>query len=266
MKNILIVRKKNIDSSKDKYIEEMLLKANFNIVDSLSETTDLILSLGGDGTILKSIQIAKDWAIPILGLNFGRLGFLASELSSEIETVINNLRENNFLIENRAMVDVSFKIDSKKLVTYTALNEVAVRSSIISRLTKLEVYIDDEFVSKYSADGIMISTPTGSTAYSLSAGGPLVEPNLNINILTPICPHSLNQRPLVFDNTKRTMIKPLDENKVLISLDGQSNYILEQGTIITINKSKNSANLVRFPGETFFHLLREKLAWGTKKG
>jgi len=260
MKHLTIIKKQGLKETDQ--IEEALLNRNFTISDVVSDKTDILLSLGGDGTILSSIQLIHDKDIPILGLNFGHLGFLTSELSSELDQLIDLISQEEYYLEKRNMLSVSWINNNNETQNKIALNEVVVRSLNVARITELEVLINNEFVSKYNADGVMISTPTGSTAYSLSAGGPLVEPELPVHILTPICPHSLSQRPLIFDNKKTTTINILKDDHALISLDGQSNDSISKHKSITITKSKKPIKIIRFQDETFYRLIRKKLYWG----
>jgi NAD+ kinase len=262
MKNITIIKRDDlIDINK---VENKLKEKGINIYKNLSKKTDLLLALGGDGTMLKGIQSIFDKNIPILGLNFGRLGFLTTEISNNIDEIIENIINNNYKIEERNILEITGKKDKKIIFHNIALNEVVVRSEYVYRLTELELYLDECFISKYLADGIIISTTTGSTAYSMSAGGPIVEPDIPVHLITPICPHSLRQRPLIFKNNKKAIIKALSKDNLIVSIDGQINLNIESTTNIEIKKGKDTIKIIRFPNEKFYEVLRTKLFWGNK--
>jgi len=262
MKRITVVKKNNIDIPSE--VEETFKKNGFLLNYKINKSTELILSLGGDGTILKSVQLIKDFNIPILGLNFGRLGFLTSDFKHDLEIVILQLKNDNYRLENRCLLNISAYNKKQLLFEEIALNEVVIRSEHIYKLTELEVSLDNILVSKYIADGVIIATPTGSTAYSLSSGGPILEPDMKAFILTPICPHSLNQRPLIFNNNKKATVKTLRKDNLFVSIDGHLNHNITHTAYINIKKAKYSIKIVRFPNENFYEILREKLSWGNK--
>jgi len=262
MKNISIIKKEGIKDVSS--VESVFIKHGFNISYDITDNTDLLLSLGGDGTLLRAVHMVAGKKIPILGFNFGRLGFLTSEAHKEIDKVITYLKNKKFYIEERTMLYTVGYSENKEIFSEIAMNEIVIRSSQIGRLANFEIRLDDNFVSECGADGIMVATPTGSTAYSLSAGGPIVEPEMDLHILTPICPHSLTQRPLIYNSGKVATIKLSHPDSILVSIDGQIEYKMPEHSEIKIFKSKEKAKLIRFHEEGFYNVIREKLYWGKK--
>ena len=217
---------------------------------------DLAIVIGGDGSFLKVARHYSTSDTPILGFNVGRLGYLAQAKPENINSVIEKLKTGNFSFEERLML----KSDG-----YTALNDIVVKGKNCARTATLDLYINDNLLCSYVADGLIISTPTGSTAYSLSAGGPIVAPSLNCFLIIPICPHTLNTRPLVVLSTDKITIKSHEKEKLNVSFDGQVD--IELNDSIKIEKNEKSAKLLVFDNETnsqkdkFYDILKEKLHW-----
>lgn len=221
-------------------------------IDNFESDIDLALVVGGDGTFLRAARFYSKLQIPILGFNVGRLGYLAQAGKKEVEEVIEKLALNDYEIENRLMLKSAQNI---------ALNDIVVKGENISRTSTLDLYINDKLLCSYVADGLIISTPTGSTAYSLSAGGPIVAPNLECFLIIPICPHTLNTRPIVIPSSEKILIRH-NENKTLnVSFDGQVS-ITKKGEIL-IEKSENYAKLLILnkQKDKFYDILKEKLHW-----
>ena len=234
----------------------------FKNADDLQKiNADLILSVGGDGTILDCITLVKQSGIPILGINTGRLGFLSSISREEIGHAITHILEQNYSLEERSLLQLHSENKLFNGFPY-ALNEITLNKKDSSSMITVHTYIDDEYLNSYWADGIIVATPTGSTAYSLSCGGPIIVPAAENFIITPISPHNLNVRPIVVcDKSKITLrIEGRDEN-FLVALDSRSENI---GTKETINISKANFNvkLIKLPNENFNQTLRNKLMWG----
>lgn len=225
------------------------------------ETIDFALSVGGDGTFLTTASLVGHLDIPILGINCGHLGYLAEVQTDNIDAVLDQLISNNYTIEQRRMLEVSCQYDGK-IVSPLALNEVAVLKSGLSSMITIDVTLNGEFLHNYKADGLLIATPTGSTAYNLSVGGPLLEPHVNAIILTPVATHSLNIRPLVVLDDSLIDIKISSRNgSYLLSVDGRS-QVLSQDVQLHIERSQRTIKLVRINGQTFMQSLKEKLNWG----
>lgn len=225
------------------------------------ETIDFALSVGGDGTFLTTASLIGHLDIPILGINCGHLGYLAEVQTDSIDVVLDQLINNNYTIEKRHMLEVTCQQDGKIAAPY-ALNEVAVLKSGLSSMITVDVTLNGEFLHNYKADGLLIATPTGSTAYNLSAGGPLLEPHVNAIILTPVATHSLNIRPLVVLDDSQIDIKISSRNgNYMLSVDGRS-QVLSQELELHIERSQRTIKLVRTNGLTFMQSLKEKLNWG----
>ncbi|MBR6550535.1 MAG: NAD kinase [Paludibacteraceae bacterium] len=225
------------------------------------ETIDFALSVGGDGTFLTTASLVGHLDIPILGINCGHLGYLAEVQTDDIDAVLDQLITNNYTIEKRRMLEVSCQYDNKIVSPY-ALNEVAVLKSGLSSMITVDVTLNGEFLHNYKADGLLIATPTGSTAYNLSVGGPLLDPHVHAIILTPVATHSLNIRPLVVLDDSKIDVKISSRNgNFLLSVDGRS-QVLSQEIQLHVERSQRTIKLVRINGQTFMQSLKDKLNWG----
>jgi len=242
------------------------LKSHFNIFSSYKEIEgcNFLLSIGGDGTLLDTIQFVRDSGIPVLGLNTGRLGFLASTNIQDFEFAINEVLRNNYVIDKRTLI----KVDTQKPlfgdINY-ALNEISVVKSDASSMIKLDVYVNDLYLNTYWADGIIAATPTGSTAYSLSCGGPIIAPESNNFIITPIASHNLTVRPVVITDTSIIKIC-IDADNTPFHINLDSRKIKTSKKIeIFISKEEFTFNLIKLRGDNFFNTIRNKLMWGIDK-
>jgi NAD+ kinase len=225
------------------------------------ESIDFALSVGGDGTFLTTASLVGHLDIPILGINCGHLGYLAEVQTDNIDAVLDQLITNNYTIEQRRMLEVTCQ-QGGKIVSPYALNEVAILKSGLSSMITIDVSLNGEFLHKYKADGLLVATPTGSTAYNLSVGGPLLEPHVNAIILTPVATHSLNIRPLVVLDDSKIDVKISSRNgNYLLSVDGRS-QVLNQDIQLHIERSQRTIKLVRINGQNFMQSLKEKLHWG----
>ncbi len=224
---------------------------------------DMLLALGGDGTMLTAVRTVAGLGIPVLGVNLGSLGFLTVVPPYECLEALDEIRAGKYSIEERLMLEVSEPHGETMGESWTALNDVVIIKGGMSRLVKLTVTHNGEYVSSFAGDGLIVATPTGSTAYSLSVGGPILMPSMQGFILTPISPHTLAQRPMVFDASARLEISvdAVAENAVL-TVDGQLARHLHEKTMLVVRRSEHPARLVSFPDHPFFRLLREKLRWG----
>jgi NAD+ kinase len=218
------------------------------------------LTLGGDGTILRAVQAITDKQIPILGVNLGGLGFLAD---TSPEKMINNLEaylSENYFIENRIVLKCKIENDDQ---TYYALNDFVIDKSGFSRVIEIITHVDENLLNSYVADGLIISTPTGSTGYSLSAGGPILVPKTNVFIINPICPHSLTNRPVVINDNSQITLQVYTEYKEMnIYRDGQFVNNYPSGILINISKASFAIKLIKMKEMSFFETLRNKLHWG----
>lgn len=236
---------------------------SFKTFDTLDKSFDLLVSVGGDGTILRSIIYVKDIGIPIIGINTGRLGFLATIQVDDIEKAIQNIIDGKYKISERSLLAVETSPENSNIKSLNfALNEVAVNRKNTTSMITVETHLNDEYLTSYWSDGLIISTPTGSTGYSLSCGGPVITPDTNSFVLTPIAPHNLSVRPLIIPDSTEIQIKVEGrEESHLISLDSRI-ATLENGTIIKIRKADFKIKMIDFTDESFLGTLRKKLLWG----
>jgi NAD+ kinase len=229
----------------------------------LPEVSDVVLVFGGDGTFLDVARLVCRRNIPILGVNLGGLGFLTEITIDELYPVVESIIKGEFVTEKREMLSAVIRRRSKSIGDYFVLNDVVICKGAMARVIDLEIYINGSRVTSYRADGLILSTPTGSTAYSLSAGGPIVYPTLPLTIITPISPHMLTNRPLVVSNESTIKVKVLTETSdIYLTLDGQLGVNLEKGDEIEVRKSDNSVRLIRSPFRDYFTILKTKLMWG----
>jgi NAD+ kinase len=245
------------------YLQEKLdipLKCeHFTSVKDLGSDIACLLSAGGDGTFLEASQFSVEHGIPILGINFGRLGFLAQVPANEIQPALENLFEHNYTIEKRSLISV-YAGENGEFIS-NALNEVTIQRNNPTMI-KNTVRVNDELLSSYWSDGILISTPTGSTAYSLSAGGPLMLPDTHNFIITPVAPHNLNIRPTVISDTSKIDIEVATrKGNAVLSIDNRM-FEIPSGTKITVKKSQSVLNFIKLKNYSFFKTLHTKLNWG----
>lgn len=243
----------------------LLNDLNYNLIEDGNFNADVALSVGGDGTFLNTAQHVGDKNIPILGINTGKLGFLADVAINEIETVLTDILKRNFTIEERSVLEVSASNNAFKGSPF-ALNEVAVLKQDLSSMISIEAFVGGEYFHTYRADGLIVSTPTGSTAYSLSVGGPILVPQARNLIVAPVASHSLNVRPLIIPDSWDVHLKMFSRShSYLISLDGRSQIMSEQ-TELFIKRANHTIKIIKPSGKhTFFNTLKNKLMWGIDK-
>ena len=250
-----------------KLLKKKLIKNNNNEVKTISflnkvrQKIDYLVCFGGDGTILNAATIVKQTNIPIVGINTGRLGFLATISKYELSSLIKKLKKKEYSVSTRALLEIKAKNNEIKFPF--ALNEISVSSKETTSMIKIKVLLNNEYLNTYWADGLIISTPTGSTGYSLSCGGPIVMPKSKNFIITPIAPHNLNVRPLIVSDEHVIKIKIIDNNqkKFLLSMDSRNQYV-NNNQSITIKKAKFGINLLELKSTSYSKTLREKLLWG----
>ncbi|WP_299226792.1 NAD kinase [uncultured Psychroserpens sp.] len=235
----------------------------FNTFETLDNSYSLLISIGGDGTILRAITYVRDLLIPIVGINTGRLGFLATIQTNQIKAAIEDILNGNYKTSERTLLSVTTNpINTDLEETNFALNEIAVSRKNTTSMITVETNLNSEYLTSYWADGLILSTPTGSTGYSLSCGGPVITPDTNSLVLTPIAPHNLNARPLVIPDDTEIQLK-IDgrEEHYLISLDSRI-ATLHNSTVVTIKKAKFKIKMVELLKESFIDTLRKKMLWG----
>jgi NAD+ kinase len=230
--------------------------------EQLAAGVDIVAVFGGDGTFLYAARLVASSGVPILGVNLGALGFLTEVKLEEVKPSLESLIRGNYEIEERMPLRVEVRRGGDALAEYRALNDAVINKGAISRIIELEVRVNDQLVTVTRADGLIVSTPTGSTAYSLSAGGPILYPTLGAFIITPICPHTLTNRPVVVPDGALVDICLHRGGDVMLTVDGQVGITLEPLDRLAIAKGAPNVRVVQPAGSTFFALLREKLKWG----
>ena len=224
---------------------------------------DLVVVLGGDGTLLNAAKAVALSGTPVLGVNLGHLGFLTEVETGDLFSSLPRVIQGDYKVEERMMLDAEVIRAGRPVAKFLALNEVVLTKGSFARLVRFEVEIDGGSVDTYSADGVIVSTPTGSTAYSLSAGGPIVTPDLGVMIITPICPHTLYWRSLVISSDREVKIRvDMAHPETMLTVDGQVGYGLERGDEVNVTRTAVTARLVRTSNRSFFSLLRSKLKEG----
>ena len=232
-------------------------------VANLASEADLMLVLGGDGTMIATARMIGDQEVPVLGVNYGGLGYLAEFRIEELYTALESILAANYRLDKRVMLSVELIRAGNVLTTNRVLNDVVINKSALARIIEIEASFNSQFVNSFRADGLIVSTPTGSTAYNLSAGGPVIFPSMNAVVITPICPFTLSNRPIVVpDNAEIELILKTDQEEVALTLDGQVGCPLEVNDRVVIRKSRTTFNLIQPSNRNYFDVLRDKLRWG----
>lgn len=230
--------------------------------EEFGKKAELIISLGGDGTLCRAARNFAPYRTPLLGINLGGLGFLTEIPISRYKEGLRKVLQGEYKIEKRLMLEATILRGKERIETSLALNDVVIGKGNSPRIINLKTFVSGEFITTYSADGLVISTPTGSTAYSLSAGGPVIHPNLGVIVLSPICAHTLAVRPLVVSQTDEievTLEPP--SNEALLTIDGQVGFPLKEGKVTRVKKAPYEAILIRLRKKFFFKMLQSKLGW-----
>jgi NAD+ kinase len=228
-----------------------------------AENADLIVVLGGDGTMISTARMVGDHQVLVLGINYGSLGYLTDFRIEEMTPALEAILRGEYDIDSRVMLHAEHWRGEEMLANGRVLNDVVINKAALARIIEIEVSLNDLYVNSFRADGLIVSTPTGSTAYNLSAGGPIIYPSMNAVVLTPICPFTLTNRPIVIPDTAMIEMKLLNENEgVVLTLDGQIGHTLNSGDCVRIRKSRTTFNLVQPPNRNYFDVLRNKLKWG----
>ncbi len=231
--------------------------------DQLAANVDLMIVLGGDGTMIATARMLGDCEVPVLGVNYGGLGYLAEFRIEELYTALESILAGNYRVDTRVMLAVELLRDAKEVTRNRVLNDVVINKSALARIIEIEAYLNGQFVNSFRADGLIVSTPTGSTAYNLSAGGPVIYPSMNAVVITPICPFTLSNRPIVVpDDAEIELLLRTEEEDVSLTLDGQVGFPLQCRDRVRIKKSGATFKLVQPMNRNYFEVLRDKLRWG----
>ncbi len=243
--------------------EGSLLEKNTIGYDRFPASIDVAVVLGGDGTFLRAARYLAPHGIPILGVNIGRLGFLVSESLPTLESALTAVWRDEYILDERVILQARIIRDGKLYRKVFALNDLVVMKGAFARIIHIDLYVDDKFLVSYPADGVIVSTPTGSTAYSLSAGGPIVSPSVNAIVVTPICAHTLYSRSLVLSSDRRLYVEvKSDHEDLMLTQDGQEGLNIVPGDVIEIFRASFNVKIVSFKGRSYFDILRKKLGWG----
>ena len=275
IKDIFVFFKKNnVELIIESAFLEMLYEKNiihetyptFSSHNELDSSFDMLISIGGDGTILRAATLVRNSGVPILGINAGRLGFLATVQKEKIDSFLQFVIDKKYSISKRTLLSLDCSPENEAIHEINfAMNEITVSRKDTTSMITIETYLNDEFLNSYWADGLIISTPTGSTGYSMSCGGPILTPEVKSIVITPIAPHNLNARPLVIpDNTEIKLRVTGREDKYLVSLDSRVTTVKNE-SILIIKKNPFEINMIEIPEETFLKTLRNKLLWGEDK-
>jgi NAD+ kinase len=256
-----------IEEEMAKLLSPILSAAHVNCIDrkDIPRHVEMIIVLGGDGTLLSVARQVWNRNIPILGVNLGGLGFLTETHTEELHRLLDRVLEGDFQTDEREVLDASVIRRDERVAEFTILNDAVINKGALARIIELEATVNGEYLSTFRSDGLIISTPTGSTAYNLSAGGPIVYPSLHTIIITPICPHTLTNRPIIVpdDVLIRVLLKSKHQ-EVILTLDGQQGFPLDFEDLVEVKKAEGRILLIKSPYRHYFEVLREKLRWGER--
>jgi len=253
---------KNIDLVIEEKTQKQIKLNKFKSLPliEIGKQVDIAIVVGGDGTMLGAARTLIETGVPLIGINQGRFGFLADLNINSMFSSIDNILDGYYIQDNRMLIETTIERNNKKIYESFALNDIVIRSGL--RLIELEVIIDGRFVHKQRSDGIIVSTPTGTTAYALSAGGPIIHPNLDAVTIVPISPHTLSNRPIAVSGDSEILIKIVNMDEAYASIDGQIQIPLDKKDIISIKKAKQSISILHPQDYCYFEMLRNKLNWG----
>lgn len=261
------LKERNVEVLVEESLGKKIDVKNTVTEDKLPESVDVVVVLGGDGTFLGVSRLVHEHNIPIVGVNLGALGFLAEFTRDEVYSTMDRIITGDYEVEEREMILATVHKGGKKLDDYIVLNDLVINNGPVSRIVDLAIDIDNSRVTTLKADGIILSTPTGSTAYSLSAGGPIVYPTLPVILITPICPHLLTNRPLVVSSNSEIKVKVLtDTQNTYLTADGQVGVTINVGDEVILRKAGTTVKLVKSPFRDYFSILKTKLMWGERYG
>lgn len=259
------LRKRDCSLHMDQDTAELIGETSSCTQEEIPTLSELIIVLGGDGTLLNVARITHPHSIPILGVNLGTLGFLTETTLEDLYPTLQSILSGECEIEHRMLMNASLWRDEEKIHDFNVLNDIVINKGALARIVNLTVLVNDQPMTSYRADGLIIATPTGSTAYSLSAGGPIIHPSMHALVLSPICPFTLTNRSIVVPDTSKIKVqltKRHEDEDVRITLDGQVGCAMKTGDILQAEKAQISLKLVQTPGKNYYHTLRKKLHWG----
>jgi len=258
-------RESGLDAVLESEAAAQVAGADGHPIEEVADLADLLVVLGGDGTVLRAARAIGSRAVPLVGINLGRLGFLADIPASDAGTTLRRLLGGEYALQERARLEVVTWEGDREVESGLALNDAVFgKGPEVARLIDIETRVDGHWIGTYRADGLVVSTPTGSTGYNLSAGGPILDPQVDAVILTPICPHTLSVRPLVLRDRSTVEVRLRVEDHVQLTLDGQVRRTLRPGEIVRITRSAHSLQFLTLPDRDHFETVRTKLGWGSR--
>lgn len=259
------LQEREIEVFHDKALAEDLGTGQGYPGGSIPAMVNLIVVLGGDGTLISVARKVGDLRTPILGVNLGSLGFLTEITLQEIFPVLEQVVRGDFTVSSRMMLDAVVRREGREVGRYRVLNDVVINKGALARIIDMEASVDDVYLTTFKADGLIISTPTGSTGYNLAAGGPIIYPDLDCLVMAPICPHMLTNRPIIVSDKAiiRVEVKFQDQD-VVFTADGQVGMPLQGGDVVEVRRSRSCTLLVKSPTKDYFQVLRTKLRWGER--
>lgn len=279
LKTIAVFRKKTIPLAQEvaRGLRAWALERAIDVLDELGLSdrvraargagVDLLVVLGGDGTFLSAVRALDGCEVPVLGVNLGFLGFLTEITLDELYPMLDRMLEGKTSLESRAALEGTVVRAGTVISRHRVFNDVVLNKGALARISNLEVRVDGRYLTNYQSDGLILATPTGSTAYSLSAGGPIVGPHLPAIVLTPICPHTLTHRPIILEDTATVEVRLMSKNgEVFLTLDGQEGFELREDDVVRVKKAEQRVLLVQSPTRDYFKVLRRKLVWGGRYG
>jgi NAD+ kinase len=258
---------RNVEVLMERESAELVGRLDISADEETIRSTELLVVLGGDGTILRAARMVGQKCIPILGVHFGRYGFITEIHPPDVKAALERALSGDYLVSERLMLKASLIRDGKTIGSYTSLNDVVVAKGPLARLLRLATFVNNKHIATYAADGIIVSTPTGSTAYSLSAGGPVVNPNVDVVIITPICPHTLNARSLVIPSKESVQIVAecdMGEGSMMLTVDGQTGITLQCSDKVDVTPAEFPARIVMWDPLSFYDKLQSRLRWGER--
>ncbi|PLX80805.1 MAG: NAD(+) kinase [Desulfuromonas sp.] len=257
------LQKRGVSVLHESYLAEALGHSRGVASHDLPDLVDMIMVFGGDGTLISVAREINRRKVPILGVNLGRLGFLTEITLDELFPVLEHVIEGDYTLSSRLMLEAQVLRDGEVVGSFLVLNDVVINKGALARIIDMETVVNDDYLTTFRADGLIISSPTGSTAYNLAAGGPIIYPGINCLVISPICPHMLTNRPLIVADSAviRIEVKFQDE-EVMFTADGQVGMPLQGRDVVEVRKSKASTLLVKSPNRDYFEVLRTKLRWG----
>ncbi len=262
---VAMLRAANIEVALDEATSSHLGERSGAKLEQIVDGADLLVVLGGDGSVLAAVRAIGTRSLPVLGVNLGQLGFLTAVNPDEAEAALGAVLRFEHAIVERTRFEVTHSRGGRELLRERVVNDAVIsKGSALARLIELEAQVDGVLVSSYRSDGLLVATPTGSTAYNLSAGGPIVDPRVPAAILNPICPHTLSQRPLVLPDDREIVVRLRSPEDANLTLDGQVGATLRQGDLVRVVKARESARFVSTPQHDHFETLRTKLGWGSR--